>query len=95
MKNICMIFLLLSLSLFADITMKKSKKEKPEIVLPIHPIRPIVNTGIVYQDNSYNEHYTSNCQHYIDILAEKDKEILTLRSKLANLQNSKIKNSKN
>ena len=94
MKNILIIFILLSVSISADVVMKKAEKEKPEISLPIekpirpiHPIRPIVNTGIVYQDNYYNDNYTSNCQQYIDILAKKDEEILALRSELSKLQN--------
>jgi len=93
MKNIYMIFLLLFVSISADVVMKKPEKEKPEISLPIekpirpiHPIRPIVNTGIVYQDNYYNENYTSSCKEYIDILAQKDEEILALRSELEKLQ---------
>ena len=88
-----MIFLLLFVSISADVVMKKPEKEKPEISLPIekpirpiHPIRPIVNTGIVYQDNYYNENYTSSCKEYIDILAQKDEEILALRSELEKLQ---------
>ena len=91
MKNILIIFLLLFVSISADVVMKKAEKEKPEISLPIEkpirPIRPIVNTGIVYQDNYYNEHYTSNCQQYIDTLAQKDEEILVLRSELKKLKN--------
>ena len=94
MKNILIIFILLSVSISADVVMKKAEKEKPEISLPIekpirpiHPIRPIVNTGIVYQDNYYNDNYTSTCQQYIDILAKKDEEILALRSELSKLQN--------
>ena len=94
MKNILIIFILLSVLISADVVMKKAEKEKPEISLPIekpirpiHPIRPIVNTGIVYQDNYYNDNYTSNCQQYIDILAKKDEEILALRSELSKLQN--------
>jgi len=94
MKNICIIFVLLSGWVWADVSLQKAKKEKPEISLPIekpirpiHPIRPIVNTGIVYQDNYYNENYTSNCQQYVDILAQKDAEISALKSKLEALEN--------
>jgi len=94
MKNILMIFVLLSMVLFSDVTMKKAEKEKPEISLPIekpirpiHPIRPIINTGIVYQDNYYNDNYISSCQQYIDILVQKDEEILALKIELEKLQN--------
>ena len=93
MKNILITFILLSMSLSAEVMMKRVEKVKPEILLPIHrpvrpirPIRPIVNTGIVYQDNYYNENYTANCKEYIDILAQKDEEILALKIKLEKLQ---------
>jgi hypothetical protein len=94
MKHLFIALLFLITSMIADVVMKKVEKEKEETILPIekplrpiHPIRPIVNTGIVYQDNYYNTNYTSNCQQYIDALIQKDEEILVLRRELEKLQN--------
>ncbi len=94
MQKMFIVLTCLSAMVFAEVTMQKAEKEKPEISLPIEkpirpirPVVPIVNTGIVYQDNYYNEHYTSSCQQYIDILAQKNEEILALKSELQKLQN--------
>ena len=91
MKNVLMLFVLLSIYLFADgitreepITLPVERPVRP--VHPIHPVRPIVNTGVVYQDNYYNSNYTSSCKEYIDILAKKDEEILALKSELQRLK---------
>ena len=97
MKKIFIVLTCLSAMVFADLSMQKETRERPEISLPIEkpirpigpvrPIQPIVNTGVVYQDNYYNENYVSNCQQYIDILAQKDDEILALRSEVEKLKN--------
>ena len=63
--------------------------EKPE--RPIHrPVRPVVpvvvNPGVVYQDNYYNNNVVNSCQQYIDQLAQKDKKISELTTELARLQ---------
>ena len=78
---------------FAKVEMKAAKKEKPAISLPIEkpirpirPVHPIINTGIVYQDNYYNTNYTENCQRYVEMLTMKDEEIRLLREELAQLQ---------
>ena len=78
---------------FAKVEMKAAKKEKPAISLPIEkpirpirPVHPIVNTGIVYQDNYYNTNYTENCQRYVEMLTKKDEEIRLLREELSQLQ---------
>ena len=89
MKKIVLIFIFLSMSLSADVVMQKAKKEKPEISLPIekpirpiHPARPVINTGVVYQDNYYNDNYQTNCNQYMDIIAQKDETILALQKEL-------------
>ena len=94
-------FFLMSLLLFsplflsADVIARKTIPrpslpiEKP--AHPIHkPVRPIipvvVNPGIVYQDNYYNNNVVNSCQSYIDQLAQKDKKISELTQELARLQ---------
>jgi len=57
-------------------------------IKPVHPIAgPIVNTGLVRQRNYYNTNYEINCDKYIEILAQKDQEILALKNELEKLQN--------
>jgi len=100
MKNILIIFIFLSVSISADVVMKAPVKT-PEVSLPIekpirpirpdNSVRPIVNTGIVYQDNYYNDNYVSNCQQYIDTLTRKDEEILALKLELEKLKNKEQK----
>ena len=93
MKYILLFLMVVHVTLFAKVEMKAAKKEKPDISLPIekpirpiHPVRPIINTGIVYQDNYYNTNYTENCQRYVDMLIEKDEEIRKLHEELEKLQ---------
>jgi len=58
------------------------------ITRPVRPVvRPIVNTGLVHQDNYYNTTYETNCDKYIEILAQKDKEILELKQQIESLKN--------
>lgn len=93
MKKIVLVFICLSMFISADVLMQKAKNEDPEISLPlkkpIHPlrlIRPIINTGIVYQDNYYTSRYETNCDKYIEILAQKDQEILELKQEIERLK---------
>ena len=89
------LFTFLSVSLlFAEVTMHKSIPrpvilpiEKPEhpIARPPH-IRPIVNTGIVYQDNYYNTNNVNSCQQYIDQVATLNQKISTLQREVDRLQ---------
>ena len=90
-----LLFTLLSATtLFAEVTMHKSIPrpvilpiEEPEhpIVRPPH-IRPIVNTGIVYQDNYYNTNNVNSCQQYIDQVATLNQKINTLQREVDRLQ---------
>ena len=80
-------------TLFADVTMKKTISrpslpiEKPErpIIHPPHAI-PVVNTGIVYQDNYYNDNMGNSCQSYIDQIATLNQKISTLQLEVDRLQ---------
>ena len=73
--------------------MKKAPEEDPEISLPIekpirpiHHVRPVINTGIVYQDNYYNENYQTGCDEYLKIIAQKDETILALKQEIEALK---------
>lgn len=84
--------------LSADVTMKKAEEEKPEFSLsiekpirPVHPVRPIVNTGVVYQDNYYTESYNTDCGGYLEIIAKKDAIILSLQKELHALKSKEQK----
>ena len=81
-------------TLFSEVTMHKGIPrpvilpiEEPEhpIVRPPH-IRPIVNTGIVYQDNYYNTNNVNSCQQYIDQIATLNQKINTLHREVDRLQ---------
>ena len=83
--------LLLSANVLAHKTIPRPSLpiEKPEhpIHKPVRPIVPVVvNPGIVYQDNYYNNNVVNSCQPYIDQLAQKDKKISELTAELARLQ---------
>ena len=93
MKYVLLFLMLVHVSAFAKVEMKAAKKEKPDISLPIEkpirpirPVHPIINTGVVYQDNYYNTNYTENCQRYVDMLIEKDEEIRQLHQEIEKLQ---------
>ncbi|MBA1421036.1 MAG: hypothetical protein FAF03_09355 [Epsilonproteobacteria bacterium] len=52
MKYLLLLLMVMHVALFAKVEMKAAKKEKPDISLPIekpirpiHPVRPIINTG--------------------------------------------------
>ncbi|MDQ7046973.1 MAG: hypothetical protein Q9M39_04910 [Sulfurovum sp.] len=49
--------------------------------------KPIVNTGLVHQDNYYNTNITSNCDKYIDKLRQKNEEIEALKKEIESLKN--------
>ena len=80
-------------TLFAEVTMGKAISrpslpvEKPEhpIVRPPHGL-PIVNTGVVYQDNYYNPYTGTSCQSYIDQITALNNEIVDLKTEVARLQ---------
>jgi len=119
-QNIFLLLIVLLLGTFshADVIMHK-KKSKPVPVHPIIPerpihkpggIRPIVNTGIVYQDNYYNTNVVSNCQSYekhidelnayidtleAEISALKEKEHARLREKLKKENDAELKKFEN
>ena len=93
MKNLLIVYVLLSMYLSADVIMKKALEEDPEIswpiekpIRPIHPVRPVINTGIVYQDNYYNENYQTSCDEYLKIIAQKDETILALKQEIEALK---------
>ena len=93
MKYLLLVLMVAHVTLFADVEMKAEKKEEPDISLPIEkpirlirPVHPIINTGIVYQDNHYNTNYTDNCQRYVEMLTEKDEEIRQLHEEIEKLQ---------
>ena len=93
MKNIILAVVFLSVSIFAEVIMRKAPVKLPEIEQPIEkpepPVRPVpvvINPGIIYQDNYYNPPYATNCDQFISQLREKDAEIAKLRSELAALQ---------
>jgi len=95
MKYLLLIFFLLFVSstLFANVTMKKTisrpslpieKPERPIVKLPL--VKPVVNTGVVYQDNYYNTNVENNCQQYMDQLNEKESEIAALKQEIDRLK---------
>jgi len=81
-----MLMIVCTSTLFADVIMKKPIKkpplppEKPEhpIIRPPHGI-PVINTGIVYQDNYYNNNNMNSCQSYMDQIATLNQKISTLQ----------------
>ena len=87
-------FSLYASTLFADVTMKKTTSGP--VILPIekptHPIArpphalPIVNTGVVYQDNYYNNNNVNTCQQYVDQVATLNQKISTLQREVDRLQ---------
>lgn len=60
------------------------KPERPIVRPPL--VRPVVNTGVVYQDNYYNTNVENNCQQYRDQLIEKDNEITALQKEIDRLK---------
>jgi len=60
------------------------KPDRPIFVRP--PVRPIVNTGIVYQDNYYNDNVGYSCQQYIDQISALNQKINTLKREVDRLQ---------
>ena len=80
-------------TLFADVIMKKAVEkpfhpiEKPDrpIIRPPHGI-PVINTGLVYQDNYYNNNNVNSCQSYIDQIAILNQKISTLQLEVDRLQ---------
>jgi len=105
--------------LSADVTMHKKiskpipvhpiipdKPDRPNIVHP--PVRPIVNTGIVYQDNYYNtvescheyKKHIDELNTYIDgleaeLAALKEKEYAQMREKLKKENEEELKKFEN
>ena len=67
-----LLFSLYASTLFAEVTIIKKITISGPVILPIEkpdrpifvrpPVRPIVNTGIVYQDNYYNDNVGNSCQ---------------------------------
>ncbi len=67
-------------------TLPVEKPDRPVFVHP--PVRPIVNTGIVYQDNYYNTNVVNSCQKYMDdidalnaYIDQIEKELAALKAK--------------
>ena len=109
--------LLWSTLVYADVTMHKQKSipmipvrpiEKPDRPVIVHPpVRPVVNTGVVYQDNYYSHTTVNNCQREIDELNDyidsleaqiaelKEKEHARLREKLKKENDAELKKFEN
>ena len=66
------------------VTLPIEKPDRPIFVRP--PVRPIVNTGVVYQDNYYNDNVGNSCQQYIDQIATLNRKINTLQREVDRLQ---------
>ena len=94
MKNILMGLILIITVSFSGVAVKSAPKEKPGISHPIHkPIRPgipvvpvVINPGIVYQDNYYNTTVEDNCNKYIEIIDQQNKEIAALQKEVERLR---------
>jgi len=90
MHKIILFLILIASIVFSDVIMKKPDKEKPDISLPIEkpttPVIPIYRPVIVHQDNYYNSNYIENCNQYIEIISQKDREIKTLTEELETLR---------
>ena len=88
--KIMLSIMILFISSFADVIMKKPVRERPDISLPIEkpvrPIRPIDRPVIVHQDNYYNSSYIENCDKYIEIISQQDAEISELQQELESLR---------
>lgn len=85
--------LLLSTFVMADVIARKAIPrptlpiEKPDRPVSVHPpVRPIVNTGVVYQDNYYNTNVVNNCQRYMDDIDELNAYIDQIEKELAALK---------
>jgi TolA-binding protein len=93
MGSILLIPLILVTFLSADVTMKKAEEEPeyrppvlPPIEKPIRPVRPVINTGIVYQDNVYQENYQNSCVHLQQVIEQQDALIAQLQNELEELR---------
>ena len=69
----------------------KGMHTKPKPVHPIvrprpQPVRPVVVPVLMHQDNNYYTTVETNCDKFIDIINEKDAEILTLTKALNKLK---------
>ena len=93
MRLIIIVSFMLSLTLHADIVMKKSKPHDDLVTIPEHPIhhpehpihrpplypREYIPTGIIVETQS-------DCSQYVEMLREKDAYIESLLSELAVLR---------
>lgn len=97
MKNILVCCMLLMTHTFADVTVRSTtqaeilqKKPTQPIVKPIRPIRPIRPANkylLLNQDNHYYTNVVSNCDEYLEIIDQKDKEIEALKKEIESLRN--------
>lgn len=97
MKYLLLAFTLTFTQIFAEVSMRQT--EEPAI-LPVEPTHPIVRPPIrpekpirpkekyllMHQDNYYHTNIVSNCDQYIKIIEEKDKEINALKQEVESLR---------
>ncbi|MCF6244806.1 MAG: hypothetical protein L3J43_07185 [Sulfurovum sp.] len=92
MKIILLTIFILTTFSFSDVTMKRgvttqlSIEELKEIeALKNRHTRPTIRhitAPVIIQDNYYHTNQVSNCDRYLDIIAQKDKEIARLKNEL-------------
>lgn len=98
MKNILLGCILLMTHTFADVSVNTIDEAKilpieptnPIVIPPIKrvkPIRPATKYLLMNQDNHYYTNVVSNCDKYLEIIDQKDKEIEVLKKEIESLRN--------
>lgn len=95
MKNILLgsIFLLtytfadISANIMTPIDLIDTERANSATQLPARPIRPKKKHILMRQYNHYNTNVIENCDQYVKIIEEKDKEIKALKEEIDRLRN--------
>lgn len=92
MKYILLAFTLMLSQSFAEVSMRPPE----EVTKPIHPIvRPEKPKKykekylLLHQDNHYYTNVVSNCNKYLKLIEQKEKEIEVLKKEIKRLRGSK------
>ena len=94
MKFLLLAFTLTFSQTFAEVSMRPTEEATILPIEPTHPIerppkpkRPKEKYLLMHQDNYYHTNIISNCDQYIKIIEEKDKEIEALKKEVESLRN--------
>ena len=93
MKYLLLAFTLTFSQTFAEVSMMPNEEAT---ILPIEPTHPIVRPPkpirpkekylLMHQDNYYTTNIVSNCDQYIKLIEEKDREIAALKKEVDSLR---------